>query len=100
MALKIDEHGLTEAVLKKSGNVLEREHHLLVQLDRNFESHRVDDANESRLTGRIESQIVVSEVNSLKYCLIHTVGLDRELEDGEDGFLAELVRDLVSKVLT
>ena len=100
MALEVDEHLDVETILEKRGDVFKGEHHLLVQLDRNFESHRVDDANESRLTGRIESQIVVSEVNSLKYCLIHTVGLDRELEDGEDGFLAELVRDLVSEVLT
>ena len=38
-------------------------------------------------------------MHRLKHCLVHAVGLDGELEDGQDGFLAEPVRDLVAEAL-
>lgn len=99
VALQVEEHLFAEPALKECLDVVDGEDHLLVQFNRNLECHGVDDPHEGWLTGLIESQIVVRKVHSLQHSLVHTLGLDGELEDGEDCLLAQLVRDAITKVL-
>ena len=85
--LKIHEHLIIETTLKKWFDIFQRQHHLLVVLDGDFEGHGIYDSHEGGLDWLVVAQVIVSQVNGLQNCLVQTIGLHRELQDWEDGFL-------------
>ena len=93
MPLKINQHIGVELILKKRLDVLQRQNHLLVQLDGDLQCHRVNYAHERRVARLVEAQIIVGQVYCLHHSLIEALGLHRKLKYGENSFFPHVLLD-------
>lgn len=93
VALKLLEHWQCVPIFEQGYQVLQRQDHLLVQLDGDLETDRVDDFEEGWLDVGVAPEVSISDVEGLEDSLVEAVCLDGELDHRQTSLLPHLLID-------